>query len=144
MATRVQVVFDCADPDRVAHFWATALGYVFQDPPEGFDTWDAFLESIGIPEDRRNDASAVVDPEGIGPRIYFQRVPEPKTLKNRVHLDINVSGGREVTLEERKRRVADEAQRLTAAGATRVREQESGDEYHVTMLDVEGNEFDLQ
>ena len=144
MATRVQVVFDCADPDRVASFWATALGYQLQDPPPGFDTWDAFLASIGIPEDQRNDASAIVDPDATGPRIYFQRVPEPKTLKNRVHLDLNVSGGREVPLEDRKRRIGDEVTRLTAAGATKLREQEDGDEYHVAMLDVEGNEFDLQ
>ena len=58
MATQVQVVFDCADPDRMAHFWATALGYKLDDPPEGFDSWEAFLDSIGVPPEHRNDASA--------------------------------------------------------------------------------------
>jgi hypothetical protein len=144
MATSVQVVFDCADPDRMARFWATALGYKLDDPPEGFETWDAFLDSIGVPPERRNDASAISDPDKAGPRIYFQRVPESKTVKNRVHLDLNVGGGRKAPLEERKRRIAAEAERLREAGAMRVGELETGDEYHVAMQDVEGNEFDLQ
>jgi hypothetical protein len=144
MATQVQVVFDCADPDRMARFWATALGYALDDPPEGFETWDAFLDSIGVPPERRNDASAISDPEGAGPRIYFQRVPESKVVKNRVHLDLNVGGGRKVPLDERKRRIAAEAERLRGAGATRLGEMESDGEYHVAMQDVEGNEFDLQ
>ena len=144
MATQVQVVFDCADPDRMARFWATALGYALDDPPEGFETWDAFLDSIDVPPEHRNDASAISDPEKAGPRIYFQRVPEPKAVKNRVHLDLNVGGGRTAPLEERKRRIAAEADRLHEAGATRVGEFESDHEYHVGMQDVEGNEFDLQ
>jgi hypothetical protein len=144
MATQVQVVFDCADPDRMAHFWATALGYKLDDPPEGFDSWEAFLDSIGVPPEHRNDASAVSDPDKVGCRIYFQRVPEPKTVKNRLHLDLNVGGGRKVPLEERKQRIAVEAERLRQAGATRVGELQSQEEYHVTMQDVEGNEFDLQ
>ena len=144
MATQVQVVFDCADPDRMARFWATALGYKLDDPPEGFESWDAFLDSIGVPAEHRNDASAVSDPDKVGPRIYFQRVPEPKSVKNRVHLDLNVGGGRTVPVEERKERIAAEAERLSAAGATRVGEMQNDEEYHVAMHDVEGNEFDLQ
>jgi hypothetical protein len=144
MATPIQVVFDCADPDLMAHFWATALGYKLDDPPEGFESWDAFLDSIGVPAENRNDASAVSDPDGAGPRIYFQRVPESKTVKNRVHLDLNVGGGRRTPIEERKRRIAAEVERLEEAGATKVGEQEKDDEYHVGMKDVEGNEFDIQ
>jgi hypothetical protein len=144
MATPIQVVFDCADPDRMAHFWATALGYKLDDPPEGFDSWDAFLDSIGVSPERRNDASAVSDPGGAGPRIYFQRVPEEKTVKNRVHLDLNAGGGRRVPLPERKRRIAAEVERLRQAGATKLGEHEDADEYHVNMRDVEGNEFDIQ
>ena len=144
MATQVQVVFDCADPDRMARFWATALGYKLDDPPEGFESWDAFLDSIGVPPENRNDASAVSDPDGAGPRIYFQRVPESKSVKNRVHLDLNVGGGRRTPIEERKRRIAAEVERLESAGAAKVGEQEKDDEYHVGMKDVEGNEFDLQ
>jgi hypothetical protein len=144
MGTQVQVVFDCADPDRMAHFWATALDYKLDDPPEGFDTWDAFLDSVGVPPEHRNDASAISDPEKNGPRIYFQRVPEAKTVKNRVHLDLNVGGGRKAPLDERKQRIAAVAERLREAGATRIGELQTDLEYHVAMQDVEGNEFDLQ
>ena len=94
MAIPIQVTFDCADPDKLARFWAEALDYILQPPPDGFDSWDAFLESIGVPEDERDTASAVVDPDGQGPRLLFQVVPEGKSAKNRVHLDVNVGGGR--------------------------------------------------
>ena len=144
MSTRVQVVFDCADPDRLARFWAEALGYRIPDPPEGHATWPEFLAAQGIPEADWNSASAVEDPEGVGPRIYFQRVPEPKVVKNRLHLDLNVGGGREVPLGERRRRVDAEAERLAALGATRLRPYEEHGEYHVAMRDPEENEFDVQ
>jgi hypothetical protein len=144
MATAVQVVFDSDDPERMATFWAGALGYKKQDPPPGFSTWEAFLKGQGIPESEWNSASAVVDPDGVGPRIYFQKVPEGKQLKNRVHLDLNVSGGRKIPLEERRRRIQEEASRLVALGAKRSREVEERGEYWINMLDPEGNEFDLQ
>ena len=96
MATGVQVVFDCADPNRLARFWAEALGYKLADPPTGYERWEDWLRDQGIPEEHWNDASAVVDPDGGRPRIYFQRVPEAKTVKNRVHLDLNISGGASV------------------------------------------------
>ena len=101
MATPIQVTVDCTDPDRLATFWATALGYKKQDPPTGYATWATFLAAQGVPEDQWNAASALVDPAGIGPRIYFQQVPEPKTVKNRVHLDVNVGGGRDTPDDER-------------------------------------------
>lgn len=87
MARTVQITFDCADPGRLAAFWAEVLGYQVQEPPPGFATWDEALEAFGVPPERRNDASAVVDPDGTGPRIFFQRVPEAKVVKNRVHLE---------------------------------------------------------
>src|SRR6266545_8389992 len=93
MAIPIQVTFDCADPERVASFWAEALGYKLQDPPEGYANWPDFLTAIGVREAEWNKASAIVDPEGRGPRIYFQRVPESKVVKNRVHLDVTVGGG---------------------------------------------------
>src|ERR671916_2799029 len=105
MAHGIQVVIDCADPARLASFWADALGYKVQDPPEGFTSWEAFLTSIGVPPEEWNSASAVVDPGGAGPRIYFQRVPEPKIVKNRVHVDVNVGGGHGTPMEERRARV---------------------------------------
>lgn len=144
MVIPVQVTFDCADPDRIAHFWAEALDYVMQPPPDGFDTWDAFLESIGVPPDERDTASAVVDPEGFGPRLFFQKVPEGKAVKNRVHLDVNVGGGRTVPAAERRPRVDAKAIALVAAGATELRRLDEHGEYFIAMQDPEGNEFDLQ
>ena len=145
MATPIQLVFDTADPDREARFWAAALGYRVQPPPEGYASWDAFLEAQGVPRDRWNDASAIVDPDEHGPRIYFQRVPEGKSAKNRMHMDLNVGGGTSVQLEERKRRVDDEVKRLKSLGATDERGAiERDGEYWVRMNDPEGNEFCVQ
>jgi hypothetical protein len=144
MPTQFQVVFDCADPDRLATFWASALGYKKQDPPEGFASWQAFVEAQGIPKDQWNSASAIVDPAGVGARVYFQRVPEGKSVKNRVHLDVNVGGGRTTPLEERRKRIDREAERLVAAGARRGRAVEQRGEFWVQMHDPEDNEFDLQ
>lgn len=145
MSCGIQLVFDCANPDRLACFWSAALGYQLQPPPEGFDTWDAFLDSVGVPEAERGDASAIVDPLGKGPRIYFQRVPEPKTAKNRLHMDLNVGAGA-ADPAERRARVDAEVQRLKDLGATDERgaiEKEHG-EYWVRMNDPEGNEFCVQ
>jgi hypothetical protein len=144
VATQFQVVFDCADPDRLATFWATALGYKKQDPPEGFASWQAYLEAQGIPRDQWNSASAIVDAAGAGARIYFQCVPEGKSVKNRLHLDLNVGGGRKAPLEERRKRIDVEAERLVAAGARRGRAVEQRGEFWVQMRDPEDNEFDLQ
>jgi len=145
MAIDVQVVFDGSDPDRLARFWAEALGYRLQDPPEGFGSWEDWLRAMNIPEEDWNSASAVVDPEGAGPRLYFQRVPEAKQVKNRVHLDLNVGGGPGTPLEEHQRRVDAEVERLTGIGATVFRpgRVERG-EYWVIMQDPEGNEFCVQ
>jgi len=140
MATGVQVVFDAADPDRLARFWAAALHYVPQPPPQGYDSWPEFLARSGVPESQWGSASAVIDPAGAGPRLYFQRVPEPKTAKNRVHLDINISS-RAVPIDQRRPVVDAESERLLGAGATRLYVQEEGDQYTVTMADPEGNEF---
>jgi hypothetical protein len=120
MTTPIQLVFDTEDPDREARFWAEALGYRMQPPPGGFDGWPSFLREQGIPEDRWNDASAIVDPDGKGPRIYFQRVPEDKSAKNRMHMDLNVSGGRGVPLDDRKQRV-DAGSRLKSGRDGRTR-----------------------
>ena len=143
MAREVQVTFDCSDPAALADFWAAALGYVVQPPPEGFDSWDAALDAWGVPEDRRHDNSAVVDPEGKGPRVFFQRVPEGKTAKNRVHLDVRAAPG----LQGEKRMTALEqaAADLVSLGGIRVKRFEPGqmDQGWVVMQDPEGNEFCL-
>jgi glyoxalase superfamily protein len=144
MGTPIQVVMDCADPARLAAFWAIALGYEVQPPPEGFDSWEAFLGSVGVPESDWNSRSAVVDPGGEGPRLFFQRVPEPKTVKNRVHVDVNAGGGREVPDDERRARVASKVEELVAAGASVFKEFDQGGEHWVVMQDPEGNEFCVQ
>ena len=145
MATKVQVVFDSADPTRLAEFWSAALGYTLPEPPAPHATWDDWARAEGIPEERWNDARAIEDPDGDGPRIFIQRVPEPKVAKNRMHLDLNVGGGGKVSIEERKARVDAEVARLKALGASDHRGSiEQRDEYWVRMNDPEGNEFCVQ
>lgn len=144
MATEVQVVLDCADPDRMARFWSEALGYQLQDPPAGYPTWEAFLRDIGVPKEDWNSASALVDPQGRGPRIFLQRVFEPKSTKNRMHLDLNVGGSPGTAAEERRQRVTAEVKRLVALGATQLYEQAERGEFWVIMQDPEQNEFCVQ
>jgi hypothetical protein len=144
MGTPIQVVMDCADPARLSAFWASALDYELQPPPEGYESWEAFLDSVGVPESEWNSRSAVVDPEAKGPRLFFQRVPEPKTVKNRVHMDVNAGGGREVPDDERRARVAAKVVELVAAGASVFKEFDQDDEHWVVMQDPEGNEFCVQ
>ena len=143
MAVGVQVTFDAADPQALAHFWGEVLGYVEQDPPEGFGSWEAWAEANDLPRETWDDYDARVDPDGVGPRLYFQRVPEPKTAKNRVHLDLAVSGGRGTPPEEARRNIAAAVERAVAAGATKVREVDERSEYWVVLQDPEGNEFCL-
>ncbi len=145
MATKIQVVFDCADPGRQAQFWAEALHYRLQEPPEGFSSWRDWARAEGIPEERWNDWAAAEDPGKAGPRLYFQRVPEGKVAKNRMHLDLDVGGGSQAPSEERKARIAAEVARLKALGASDRRgaiEQEG--EFWVRMNDPEDNEFCVQ
>ena len=141
MARDIQVTFDAADPGALAAFWAEVLGYRIQDPPAGFDSWDAALEAWGVPPERRNDASALVGP---GPRIYFQRVPEGKTVKNRVHFDVRAAPG--LTGDERMAVLERECERLIALGAARLARHEPAPPMgfgHIVMADPEGNEFCL-
>jgi catechol 2,3-dioxygenase-like lactoylglutathione lyase family enzyme len=146
MATPIQVTIDCAEPARLARFWAEALGYRLEEPPDGFATWQDYWGSRGLPPEEIEDGyDSIVDPDGVGPRIWFQPVPEPKAVKNRVHLDLGVGGGRQVPLATRRERVDAEAERLVAAGATRLRvlDGEVIGHYAVVMADPEGNEFCL-
>jgi catechol 2,3-dioxygenase-like lactoylglutathione lyase family enzyme len=143
MAREVQITFDCGDPAGLAAFWAEVLGYVLQPPPPGFASWDAALDAWGVPAERRNDRSALVDPDGQGPRVFLQKVPEGKAAKNRLHLDVRAAPG----LDGADRMAALEAEcgRLVGLGATRVRryEAEQAGSGHIVMLDPEGNEFCL-
>ncbi|HEY8300533.1 MAG TPA: VOC family protein [Jatrophihabitans sp.] len=143
MATHFQVTFDSADPGAHAAFWAEALHYVLQPPPAGFDSWDAALEAWGVPPEQRNDRAALVDPDGAGPRLFFQKVPEPKTAKNRVHLDLRAAAG--VAREGRTAALEAECGRLTALGARLLHrlEPDGINDLCLVMQDPEGNEFCL-
>lgn len=140
-----QVTFDALDPAALSRFWAAALGYELDSPPEGFDSWPAFLADRGVPEEEWNSASALHDPTGAGPRLYFQQVPESKIAKNRVHLDIRAAPG--LRGEERMAALEAECARLIELGATRFRRFEPDDRASlgfIVMQDPEGNEFCLQ
>ncbi|MER7459247.1 VOC family protein [Micromonospora sp. NPDC126480] len=144
MAREIQITFDCADPATLAAFWTEALGYRIQDPPPGFDSWEQALEAFGVPPERRNDASAAVDPEGTGPRLFFQRVPEGKRAKNRVHLDVRAAPG--LAGDARMAALEAEAERLVSHGATRLGRFEPApplEAGHLVLADPEGNEFCL-
>jgi len=144
VARTVQITFDCADPAALCAFWVEVLGYQLQPPPPGFDNWDDFLESVGVPPEARNSRSAALPSEGDGPRLFFQQVPEGKSAKNRVHLDVRAAPGLEG--EQRMAALEAEAERLGALGATRVRRFEPGQEMSagfIVMADPEGNEFCL-
>jgi hypothetical protein len=151
MPARFQLVIDCRDPERLAAFWAAALGYVLEPPPDGFAAWDDWRRDTGLPDSELGTgADSIIDPRGDGPRIWFRVTPDAKVVKNRLHLDIHASGGtsttdRSVPLATRRRRVDAEARRLTELGATftGALAADGVDHYAAGMQDPEGNEFDI-
>ena len=136
---KFQVTFDCAEPERLARFWCEVLGYVLPPPPEGYATWDDFNRTL--PPDEQGSWFACSDPSGVGPRLYFQRVPEGKIVKNRVHLDVRVGTG--LVGDKRLATLEAECARLVALGATHVQTLYADEENEscIPMLDIEGNEF---
>lgn len=132
MALRVDVTFDCVDAEKLAGFWKRALGYADEPPPAPFATraeWVASFEA----DDGGGGGAWLHDPEGLGPRLSFLEVPEPKAAKNRVHLDVRV--GRS---DDAWARVTAKVASLVEAGGRVVA---TFDGHHVTMTDPEGNEF---
>ena len=136
---RTQVTFDAADPHALAEFWAQVLGCAVEDHSE---LVDQLVAAGRMPAEHRvviggrpafRDVAACHDPRGIEPRLFFQRVPEGKTAKNRVHLDIHVDPGGK----------ADEAARLVRLGATLVETHDDRGPLTYVMRDPEGNEFCL-
>ena len=144
MANRFQVTFDANDVPLLVRFWAVALGYVEQPPPPGFESWHEWAASEGIPEEEWDGRGALMDPEGQGSRIFFQKVPEEKSGKNRMHLDVNAGGGHDVDEQQRRNSVDAHVERLLTAGGAVVQEFNQGDERWVVMQDPEGNEFCVQ
>ncbi|WP_026211913.1 VOC family protein [Longispora albida] len=138
---KFQVTFDCASPVRVGLFWCEVLGYVPVKAPEGFATWEDFDRSL--PGDKQGSWFACVDPTGVGSRLYFQRVPEGKVVKNRVHLDVRTGAG--LVGQERLDVLEAECARLEALGAVRgqLLLADEVNESCQLMQDVEGNEFCL-
>ena len=124
MARFADVVFDCAHPASLARFWAAVLdGY---DVAPYDDAELARLRAAGI-DDPEDDPTVLVESDPGRPRLWFQRVPEPKIVKNRVHLDVRADD------------VAAEVARLVALGATRADDAPIGD--LVVLRDPEGNEL---
>ena len=146
MSVRYQLVIDCADPDRLAHFWAAALGYQIAPPPPGFTSWLDYYRYLELPEKFLVDgADRISDPRGEGPSIWFQVVPEAKSIKNRLHIDVRASGDQTDPIEIRRQRISAEAARLVGLGAAIIDDsyEEGDDHYAIGMKDPEGNEFDI-
>ena len=139
---RITMTFDCADPGLLARFWAVALDYEEAAPPDGWATWEAWLRDMEVPEEEWNDGASISDPTGVGPLVGFLKVPEPKTAKNRLHIDLQVSGGRRVDQALREEAIRGKVDQLLALGATVVTEA-SGPQGldHVVLADPEGNEL---
>ena len=132
MAPKISLTLDTVHASELAEFWKFALGYVDEPPPAPFKTRQEWVASFDLPEDDDGDGAWLIDPDGVGPRLSLLDVPEPKTAKNRLHMDIRVGGEwSDVTAE---------AERLTGAGATVLRVDQG---HHIVMADPEGNEFCL-
>ena len=152
MSRQVQITFDAHDPRTLSSFWRDALGYVHPAPPgvdlppdaDPLEAWDDLLARMNVPPERRNTQSAVEDPKGPGPRLFFQQVPEDKVTKNRLHLDVRAAPGLDGA--DRMAALETECARLVALGATRIRRHEPEPPLHaghLVMADPEGNEFCL-
>jgi hypothetical protein len=116
IAAIIVTTFDCHDTQRLANFWAVALGYV-------------------IDERKGPDCFEISHPAGVGHGLQFIKVPENKAVKNRLHLDLLAAGS-----------IAREVDRLIAAGATAVEQHEHPPGFvepweWTVLLDPEGNEF---
>jgi hypothetical protein len=143
-----QLTIDSNDPAGMARFWAPLLGYVPEPPPDGFDSWLAYYQSV-VPEenlggDPDDYIDRLVDPAGEGPKIWFQPVPEKKTVKTRFHFDIYVAD-RSAPMEEIVATIDAKVAELVDRGATvdhpnRI-DTDTLQRYAVVMHDPEGNEF---
>lgn len=143
-----QLTVDCRNPALLVKFWAEVLDYKVMPPPEEFETWNEWYISVGVPAEELDldgdGADRLLDPTERGPNIWFQVVPEEKIVKNRLHLDVYVGGGRSVPLSERRERINIRVRDLEALGGKVQRVSGTSmdiDHYSVVMSDPEGNEF---
>lgn len=143
-----QLAVDCADSARLVEFWCAALGYAPEPAPTGWASWLEYWRAAGIPDadlvGAEHGSGAIVDPDGVRPRIWFQEVPEGKRVKNRLHLDVRHTPGREeMAYAARRASVEAEVERLVALGASvaYLNAPEGADFFAVTLRDPEGNEF---
>ena len=143
-----QLTIDCVNPTRMEEFWAPVLDYAVQPPPDGFATMNDYYLSIGVPEDEidpdGDGTDRIFDPDGGGPRIWFQPVPERKSVKNRFHFDVYVAD-RSAPMKEIIATVDAKVAELVERGATidhpnRI-DTDTLQRYGVVMHDPEGNEF---
>ena len=133
MSRQFQITVDCLDADRMARFWATALGYRLETPPPGYLSWQDFLRANQIPVPETGSISAIVDPDGGGPRLLFLRGSEHRPLVHRFSFDLRAGGGDDAKLAL--------VERLEEAGATMLRRVDGYGDWWVVMSDPEGNEF---
>jgi hypothetical protein len=142
MSRTFQLTFDCDDARVLAEFWAAVLGYRPSDPPQGFATWEEWLKYHDVPEEEWGEGASIEDPNGGGSarRITFLKVPEPKTAKNRIHMDLDVAD-RTAPIEDQVQDIDREVARIEGLGGTKLRADRIPTHYHVVMQDPEGNEF---
>jgi hypothetical protein len=139
-----QLTIDANDPQSLARFWASALGYRTAPPTSPQTSWWQLYRARLGSEAAFGDR--LFDPEGLRPPIWFQPVPESKAGKNRLHLDLYPTGrDLALSLEQRIEIVEAKVADLITLGATiqrREREDDPDDPvYFVVMHDPEGNEF---
>ena len=132
-----QLTIDAGDPHAQADFWAAALGLEVEDNEaliEAVLAQGGAQESDTLVHRGRRYWADLVAVRGPGPRLLFQRVPEPKSVKNRLHLDLHVG----------EERIRAEVERLVGLGAVEGREWRLPSGHWVAMTDPEGNEFDVE
>jgi hypothetical protein len=142
-ARNFEVTFDAKNSKALAAFWMEALGYEPMGPPKGYETWEAWRIAMEISEEEMDEGASIAAPDGTR-YITFLNVPEPKTAKNRLHMDLDVLPDRKASVLEQKTIMDAEVERLVKLGATKLYDALVGEHYRVTMADPEGNEFCLR
>jgi len=145
MADFFQLVVDCRDPFRMVTFWQPLLGYDVPPPPAPHETWRSWYISVGVPAEviEGDGTDRLVPPDGRGVALWFQPVPEPKTIKNRLHLDLRVTGGRAEPRERRRAAIQTAVNDVLDRGGALIHwtDDEPADHVFALVADPEGNEF---